>query len=69
MRHFIASGSVTTLAISVIETAPTGALIAFSSRLERCTTGQVCARLTAIDIAPVAVTADRYLAVTAGTVV
>jgi len=69
MRHFLASGSVTTLALSVLETAATGALIAFSSRLERCATGYSSARITAIDIAPVAVTADRYLEVTAGTVV
>jgi hypothetical protein len=69
MRHFLASGSVATLALSVIEAATTGALIAVAGGSERCAAGQIRTRLTAIDIAPIAVTADRNLAVTAGTVV
>ena len=69
MRHFLASGSVTTLALSVIEAAATGTLIAFAGGSERCAAGPIRTRLTAIDIAPIAVTADRDLAVTAGTVV
>ena len=69
MRHFLAPTAVTALTLSMLETAATGSLIAFSGGSLRRSAGQVCARLTAIDIAPVAVTADRYLAVTAGTVV
>ncbi len=69
MRHFLASGSVTALALSVIKAATTGVLIASSGRFERFSTGQICTRRPAIDITPVAVTADRHLAVAADTVV
>ena len=69
MRHFLAPGSVMALAFGVLETAATGTLIAFAGGSERCAAGPIRTRLTAIEIAPIAVTADRDLAVTAGTVV
>ena len=69
MRHFLTSGPVTTLALGVLQTAATGVLVASSGSSQRRPAGRVCARFTAIDIAPIAVTADRYLAVTADTVV
>jgi len=69
MRHFLTLRSVTTLAFGVLQAAATGVLIAPSGSSQRRPAGRACARITAIDIAPIAVTADRYLVATADTVV
>ena len=69
MRHFLVFGSVTALALGVLETATMGVLVASSGSSQRRPAGRVCARITAIDISSIAVAADRYLVVTADTVV
>ena len=69
MRHFLTSGSVTMLALSMFETTPPATLIASSGLFERFSTGQICTGRPAIDITPVTVTADGHLAVAADTVV
>ncbi len=69
MRHFLTLGSVTALTLSVLETAATGALIAFTGGSQGFPTRGQGTTLAAIDIASIAVTADRHLAVATDTVV